>query len=212
MLPVEAGTTTKWGDGLLEVKGTNFHNKYKLVCCEPTFSHLPWYCDHPTDLGIRQESYLLKAIIPFVESEYSVSRKAADRLLVGFSKSGWGAISLLLRNPDVFGKAAAWDAPLMQRQPNQYGMGPIFGDNKNFDGYELSRLIQERGTAFRDEPRLAILGYGNFREHHTAFRTILNNAQVMHEYRDGPQRKHAWGSGWLPAAIEFLAKPASASK
>ena len=51
---------------------------------------------------------------------------------IGFSKSGWGAFSLLLRHPEVFGRAAAWDAPLMLEQPNRYGMGAVFGSQENF--------------------------------------------------------------------------------
>jgi hypothetical protein len=33
--------------------------------------------------------------------------------LIGFSKSGWGALSLLLSNTSVYRKVAAWDAPSM---------------------------------------------------------------------------------------------------
>lgn len=28
---------------------------------------------------------------------------------------------------------------------------------------------------------------------------------IPHHYVDGPQRKHAWDSGWLPEAVQFLA-------
>ena len=89
----------------------------------PTFSHLPWYADHPTDPDIRQESYLLEVVIPFIEANYPARADRRGRLLLGFSKSGWGAYSLLLRHPDVFGKAAAWDAPLMMSEPGKYGSG-----------------------------------------------------------------------------------------
>ena len=29
--------------------------------------------------------------------------------------------------------------------------------------------------------------------------------KIPHAYRDGPQRKHDWHSGWLPEAVHFLA-------
>ena len=61
----------------------------------------------------------------------------AGRLLLGFSKSGWGAFSLLLRHPDVFGRAAAWDAPLMMNKPGPYGSGDIFGTPENFARYQI---------------------------------------------------------------------------
>jgi hypothetical protein len=28
---------------------------------------------------------------------------------------------------------------------------------------------------------------------------------VAHEYKDGPERKHDWHSGWVAEAVEFLA-------
>jgi hypothetical protein len=63
-------------------------------------------------------------------------RTACGLLLLGFSKSGWGALfSLLLRHPDVFGKAAAWDAPLVMDSPGRHGNGDIFGTPENFEKY-----------------------------------------------------------------------------
>src|SRR5581483_7601408 len=108
VLPVEAGVESRYGDGLVEVKKLDLHNKLGVIFVMPTFSHLPWYADHPTRPGIRQETYFLRAVLPFVERTYPVRPGAAGRLLLGFSKSGWGAWSLLLRHPDLFGRAAAW--------------------------------------------------------------------------------------------------------
>ena len=54
----------------------------------PSFSHLPWFADHPTNAKIAQESYLLQDILP---------RLSGRILLLGFSKSGNGAVTLLLR-------------------------------------------------------------------------------------------------------------------
>src|SRR5262249_30765195 len=135
VLPVEAKNESRFGNGLLEVKKQDLHNKLKAIFVAPTFSHLPWYADHPTDASIRQESYFLKVVIPFVDKTYPTIAEARGRLLLGFSKSGWGAWSLLLRNPEMFGKAAAWDAPLMMEKPNNFGMGEIFGTQENFENY-----------------------------------------------------------------------------
>ena len=60
VLPVEANTEQRYGDGLIEAKKLDLANKHRLICVAPTFSHLPWYADHPTDKTIRQESYFLK--------------------------------------------------------------------------------------------------------------------------------------------------------
>jgi S-formylglutathione hydrolase FrmB len=206
-LPVEAGDGHRYGDGLLEVKKLGLHDRHGLICVMPTFARLPWYADHPTDRAIRQESYLLEVVVPFVEGKYPVLPEPEGRLLLGFSKSGWGAFSLLLRHPEVFGKAAAWDAPLDMDRPGKYGSGDIFGDDDTFQKYRVTKLLEERAGKLGGGKRLALLGYGNFRKEHQAVHELMDRLKVPHEYRDGPERKHEWHSGWVGEAVEFLAGP-----
>jgi enterochelin esterase-like enzyme len=170
----------------------------------PTFSHLPWYADHPSKADIRQETYFLKVVLPFIEKNYPVKAEAGGRTLLGFSKSGWGAFSLLLRHPEFFGKAAAWDAPLMMDQPNRYGMGEIFGTQENFDKYQITKLLEGRTDELRESKRLILLGYGNFREQHKKAHALMDKLKIGHDYRDGPARKHEWSSGWVPEAVGLL--------
>lgn len=204
VLPVEAGEESRYGDGLLEVKKNNLQNRYGAIFVSPTFSQLPWYADHPTDHAIRQEAYFLNVVVPFVETHYPVRREAAGRLLLGFSKSGWGAYSLLLRHPDLFGKAAAWDAPMMMDKPGKYGSGPIFGTQENFEQYQITRLLEAQAGRLHSGDRLILLGYGNFREEHQALHALMDRLKIAHVYRDGPPRKHVWGSGWLPEAVKLF--------
>ena len=204
VLPVEAGDGRHWGDAMQEVRRLDLHNRHHLVCVYPTFSHLPWYADHPQQATIRQESYFLSVVVPFVERSYPVRHEPASRLLVGFSKSGWGAFSLLLRHPDVFGQAAAWDAPLAMSEPNRYGMEEIFATQENFERYRITSLLRQKAEVLSGRPRLIHLGYGNFRDQHLAVESLLNELQIPHVFRDGPQRPHAWDSGWLPDAVRLL--------
>ncbi|MDP6721437.1 MAG: hypothetical protein QGF59_22405 [Pirellulaceae bacterium] len=208
LLPVEALDGRRWGDALEEVRKHRLHTKYQLLCVYPTFSHLPWYADHPGDSEIQQERYLLEVVMPFVEQNYhdDLETQAGQpiRLLVGFSKSGWGAFGLILRHSELFQRAAAWDAPLMQEQPDQFGMGPIFGSCENFRRYQISALLANPAATFLKSPRLIHLGYGNFREHHRRAEQLMNDNKVQHIYQDGPQRRHHWNSGWLEGAIDLL--------
>ncbi len=178
----------------------------------PTFSHLPWYADHPTKAEIRQETYFLNVVLPFIEKTYPVQADADGRFLLGFSKSGWGAFSLLLRHPQTFGKAAAWDAPLMMERPNRYGMADIFGTRANFEQYQITRLLERRADELRGRQRLILLGYGNFRDHHHKAHALMEKLKIDHEYRDGPARKHEWGSGWVPEAVRLLVTEGRSSR
>lgn len=204
LLPVEAGTGDRYGDGMRAARMANLHNRFQAICVLPTFSALPWYCDHPSDPHLRQETYFLDVVLPFIEREYPAEPSPSGRRLVGFSKSGWGAFSLLLRHPDRFGRAAAWDAPLMADKPNRFGMGPIFGTQANFDRYRITALVETQSQALRGGPRLIHLGYGNFRDDHAQFERLLLRDNIPHVYHDGPRRSHVWDSGWLSEAVECL--------
>lgn len=204
VLPVEAKNGKQFGNGLVEIKKHDLHNKFGVICVEVTFSHLPWYADHPTDATIRQEMYFLKEVLPFLEKHYPVQATRSGRLLLGFSKSGWGAFSLLLRNPGVFEKAIAWDAPLMMAMPNKYGMAEIFGSQENFEKYRLTKLLESRGKELGKEPRLAILGYSSFREHHQQAHELMKRLDIPHLYRDEKMSPHTWHSGWVEPAMRWL--------
>lgn len=206
VLPVEAGTEDRYGDGLKEVKKLDLHNKIGVIFVAPTFSHLPWYADHPTNPVVRQETYFVKVVVPFIDKTYPVKAEAEGRLLLGFSKSGWGAWSMLLRHPDLFSKAAAWDAPLMMNKPGKYGSGDIFGTLSNFEGYRVSKLLADNADMFQKGNRLILLGYGNFRAEHEQAHALMDKLKVAHEYRDGPERKHDWHSGWVNEAVELLTR------
>jgi len=204
VLPVEAGEGTRWGDAFAEIKKHDLHNKHNAVCVFPTFADLPWYADHPENPQLQQEAYLLHDVLPLVEKNYPVRE---DRLLVGFSKSGWGAWSLLLRHPDLFHRAAAFDAPMMMDAPGKYGSGPIFGTVENFRNYQISSLLEERAVELKKTPsRLILIGQGNFHAEHERIQQQLESAMIPFTFIAVPIREHSWHSDWLPEAFEWLTK------
>jgi putative esterase len=204
VLPVESGSGTHWGDGLLEIKKQDLHNRHQAIFVAPEFSHLPWYADHPTDRAIRQESYLLQDVVPLIEVSYPIEAGRYGRLLLGFSKSGWGAWSLLLRHPDFFAAAAAWDAPFELDHPGPYGSGPIFGTPENFKQYQVRELLRQKAASLGNDKRLILTGYGSFGDDHRRIHALLDELRIPHEYRDGPQRQHDWHSGWVAEAVRLL--------
>ena len=227
VLPVEAARESNYGDGLAEVKRLDLHNKHGLICVAPTFAHLPWYADHPADKTIRQETYFVKVVVPFIDRTYQHRRMAApsvrsqadsdgrgvhptqaekeDRWLIGFSKSGWGAWSLLARHPDLFGRAVAWDAPLDMQRFDLYGAEQVFGTQEHFETYRVLPALMKSPAPASSSPRLVLTGYDNFRSHHETAHRLLDEAKIPHVYRDGPKLKHVWNSGWVEEAVELLA-------
>jgi S-formylglutathione hydrolase FrmB len=124
LLSVDAGDNLQFSNPMAEARRLGFHNRNDLICAYATFSQTSWYADNPLNARMRQESYFVHDVVPLIERRYPVIPLPVGRLLVGFSKSGWGAFTLLLRHPDLFGKAAAWDAPLDENGPSQVAIFP----------------------------------------------------------------------------------------
>lgn len=204
LLPVEANRETRYGDALAEIIKHKLNVEHRVIFVAPTFSSLPWYADHPSDRSIQQEAYFLNVVVPFIDQNYPVITKPEGRLLLGFSKSGWGAWSLLLRHPATFGRAAAWDAPLMMSEM-KYGSAQIFGTLENFERYRLPELLRKQAeTLHGDSPRLIVTGVGNFQSEHERVHVFLVDRNIPHVYRDAPQREHTWHSGWVSESLDLL--------
>jgi hypothetical protein len=211
ILPVIENDNRRFGDGLREVFKNDFHNRYNLICVAPEFTSLPWYCDHPTDMGRQDESHFLKTVIPFIDDNYPTVNSAEGRLLMGFSKSGWGAFTLLLRNPELFHMAAGWDSGIrvdtgpITEEERKERIENLFGSNENFDKYRLTNLLRERGDQLGDETRLFYYNRGGRRGPGGAkIHELMVELEIPHLYLYEPHRKHRWDSGWIPKAVRFL--------
>jgi len=211
VLPVHEDGLFRHGNGLEEVRKAGYHNQYGLICVLPSFTSKPWFADHDLNPDKQDESHLIKTVIPFVENHYPAGASADSRLLLGFSKSGWGAMSLLLRHPNIFGRAAGWDVGI------RVDMGPIEGSDRakriarewgtveNFDKYRISSLIRSRGRELGGEARLFYYNVEGTRGPGGALiHQLLVESGVPHRYLYEPKREHRWDSGWLPEAIRFL--------
>jgi Putative esterase len=199
----ERDLANQYGDGLVEIEKLDLHNQHDTIFAAPSFTEVSWYCDHPTKTDAAQEAHLME-VIADIERNYPVSKNPEDRHLLGFSKSGWGAWSLLLRHPHRFGKAAAWDSPMMMTTIGKWDTDRTCGTQSAFERYLPSKLVREQGQTLGTNPRLILLGYGLFRDDHKRMYNLLNELRVPHVYRDGPSRKHDWRSGWLAEAVAQL--------
>jgi len=204
ILPVESKNEQRFGDGFKEALKLPDTLTTGYTIASATFSDVPWFADHPSLISQKQESYLLYSIIPFFK--YLFVTKKLKISLIGFSKSGWGAMSLILRNPEVFDVIVAWDAPLMLTAPYKYQMETLFKTQKNFDNYYLPKKIEEKASLFQSKKRIALTGYEFFREDMAQMHDLLNEFKIPHLYADGPKIKHIWGSGWLQEAFVLVKK------
>jgi len=192
ILPVTANISGQWGDGFYEALRLNWVQRYNVTLAAPSFSHLPWFADHPSNPKIAQESYVLQDILP---------RLPGPILLLGFSKSGNGALTLMLRHPGRFAAAAAWDAPLLLDAPGKYGSGEIYGSAENFAGYHIPTLLEKNAGR---PLKIAISGYGGFQTEVAGAHEKMLALGIRHEYDNSTKRTHHWASGWMEPAMATL--------
>ena len=209
VLPVETGTGGRYGDGMKEIRELNIHNKHDIICVYPTFDTLPWYADHLDHKHRRHAMYLKDVVVPLIEKRYPTMGKPEGRLLLGYSKSGWGAFALLLRHPDVFGGAAAWDSPFGYTDYTRWPKGwtDPFGSEEHFKLNCPMLLLAEHARHFKDNPpRFALLGSANFKKDTAAMHEKMTAAGIPHIHDDTLNVKHDWHSGWVGPAVEHLMK------
>lgn len=206
VLPVEAGSGSTYGDGLATVRGSGLQNSYDTIFVSPTFSAVPWYVDGTASRTIWQETYFRTAVVPMVEHLYPVLAAPEGRLLLGFSKSGLGAFSMLLRHPDEFGRAWAFDSPLNISNPKTFpDFANVLGSSQNYDNYRLTTLLSRQAENLRSQPpRLFMMGYNLCASHLQAIDSLMNQLQIPHIYLPGIRRQHVWQSGWVPEAVKYL--------
>lgn len=215
VLPVHEAGIFKNGDGMHEILELNLHNRYQLICVAPSFSSKPWYIDHDMDPDKRNESFFMRDVIPLIDTNYPVLKKREGRLLVGFSKSGWGAMSLLLRYPNKFDKVAVWDpgvrmdtGPFKSQVEQSKRVREDFGSFKNFEKYRLSNLIKSNTSSLGMQPRIFYMNCRdtNRTEGGQKLQQLFQQNNIPHKYTLGNFREHRWDSGWLSEAVAFLAE------
>ena len=123
-------------------------------------------------------------------------------MLVGFSKSGYGALDLELKHPSVFSAVAAFDFPgdMTSSTSANYGTQANFQNN-----YELAAsFIDACKAPFTTQDRILISEGPVFQNQVADFDTLLTSQGVMHTLLNQTSDAHTWSSGWLTSAVAGL--------
>ena len=206
VLPVDSGVDTlssPFSDGLEELRLLNVPNQFNMTLIAPSFGYEPWYGDNILD-SKRMESFIVDDLVPWGDT--FASSPVAQRYLIGFSKSGNGALDLILRHPGVFNGAAAWDGPVELTDVSSYSDMPInFGTQANFSSYIIPSLVSSNASAFQQQVRLWISGdQALYQSQMISLHNQLTAASIPHTWVEGGSRAHSWISGWLSGAVTGL--------
>jgi enterochelin esterase-like enzyme len=203
VLPVETGFQNGFGYGLEVLKKMDAHNRHNLIIVQMGFEKEPWFGDHATNPNVRQASYLKDFVVPYIEDKYATMRAPEGRLLFGFSKSGWGAFSLVLKFPEVFGYAAAWDAPITFTT-FRYGMQSVYGTSDQLALYRPDRLIPKHAKAFEMKTRLVLTGHSLWGTETVQAHELLKKEGIKHYYDNTLKFPHRWDKDWMEPTLSAL--------
>ena len=205
LLPVVKENPPPEEDVIAILRSLNAQNKYNLTLILPSFSLDPWYADHPTDPDLRYESFMVKELQPWVKDNLATTG-SEQHWLLGLSKSGLGAIDLLLRHPDTFTLAAAWDFPADMPTFDQYNATLIYGSADNYQSnYQLTpNFLEKYKNPFLSQNRIWISGFSGYASDISDFDKLLTQHSLLHTAGTPTSRTHIWGSGWIPEALSAL--------
>ena len=95
----------------LEIKSRNLG----LIIVMPDGGN-SWYTDSATEPKDAYDSYLVRELIPYIDSEFRTVAKRESRFIAGLSMGGFGALKFALKYPQLFSAAGSFsgalDAPL----------------------------------------------------------------------------------------------------
>jgi hypothetical protein len=184
-------------ESLRQVVKLGLHDRYGLICVLPTMGG--WYPQSSAD-------WMQHVLVPYIEGTYATRGDAEGRLLVGFSKSGWVALSLILCNPDYFGYTISWDAPLMWEDKMGLAKGS-YKSMEEFRHYQPVGAARRQAAHFRERARLVVHGSAFWGGHAKRYHELLESLGIRHHYAEGEyggRPGHRWDSGWLAPALAAM--------
>ena len=109
----------------------------------PDGGYNSWYFDSPINPLIKYESFIVKELVPFIDSAYSTKADRNYRAITGLSMGGHGAFYLAMRNQSVFGNAGSIAGGLDIRPfPNNWQLNKVLGDiSTSSDNWEKNTVI-----------------------------------------------------------------------
>jgi uncharacterized cupredoxin-like copper-binding protein len=210
VLPVEAGLGTQFGDGLTTLKSLGVNNTTNTIYVEPSFSAVPWYVNNSQTQAVWQETYFTSVVVPFIDRMFPTVAAADGRLLLGYSKSGYGAFTLLLRHSDLFESAYAWNSPLNISDPSTgWGFAAALGTASNFQNYDIPALLREHADEFQNQPARFFFGgqsyeYSSLINDERTIDQLMTSLNIAHVFTAGNMVHHLWNSGWMLPAVTTL--------
>ncbi len=87
-----------------------------------------WYWDSPLNNKMKMESFIVKTLVPYIDSHYPTIDDPSKRAITGLSMGGHGALYLAIRNSDIFGNAGSTSGGVdITKFPDKWKMDRTLG-------------------------------------------------------------------------------------
>lgn len=208
------GLTGNYANWTERTKLSDYSSNYSVILVTPEGEN-GWYTDGITNENDKYESYIIKELIPEVDTKFRTLADRKNRAIGGLSMGGYGAIKFGLKYPDMFVIAGSFSgalgaASLSAAAPNAAGLASIariFGPpgsetRKANDIFQMIRdMTPEKIKAL---PFLYVdCGTEDFLfQNNREFVELLISKRIPHEYRQLPGG-HTW-IYWDKQVQEFL--------
>lgn len=103
-------------------------SRYEFILVCPDGGGKSWYIDSPIDSTLRYETFVMREVIPYIDSVYATAGPSA-RAITGLSMGGHGALRFLALYPDSFVAAGSMSGILDLRVfPESWQLSEVLGN------------------------------------------------------------------------------------
>lgn len=184
------------------------------------------YYSNTFDGSFSYETFFVKELIPYIDKTCRTQMAAASRSVMGFSMGGFGALSVSLRNRELFGSVVALSPSIRtesqyMKEGSQKGWdeqwGRIFGGTGTSGSQRLTSYYKEHspyhilsGLPVADVKDFGIMldigdKEGTLCESNEELHELLLQRKISHEWgvRSGGHDFACWNAA-LPKAFRFI--------
>ena len=208
-------------DWLTRTNVADYAAQYRLIIVTPEGND-SWYVDGAAGINDKYESYILKELMPDVDTRYRTIQSRYGRAVAGLSMGGYGAIKLGLKYPATFAFAGSVSGAFgvtrytekemggANLKPFMKTFGPVGSETRKAN--DVFEIVRGLSTA-----RVASLPYFYFdcgtedaAQHFNPNRELSElflEKKIPHEYRELPGN-HSW-QYWdqqIPVVLQIAAE------
>lgn len=174
--------------------------RYEEIIAMPEYGATSWYVNSYANPAMRWEDYMIKDVIPYVDSHYRTIAARRGRAIAGDSMGGYGAMMLGLKYASMFAavaslsgtlRCAEWNPAKMKDPTLEAAFGPL--DNPARAAEDPFELIKKVPPALMPQIYFSI-GEGDSKvmlEDNRAFARLLAQLKISYQYREVPGG-HVW--------------------